>query len=108
MNRALKGESFAKEIIEAAGLAIVQFRSEWNGGCQIMAPVYEELSKHYSSKARFFTINAEEEKAIVKEYRVTELPTIMIFRQGELIDIIIGLTAKNILITKIEAAISGN
>lgn len=107
MNKAIKADSFTSEVV-AAELAIVQFKSEWNGGCQIMAPVYEELSKHYSDKAKFFTINTEEEKSIAKEYRIKELPTIMIFRKGELIDIVIGLTPKNVLITKIEDAISGN
>ena len=107
MNKAIKGELFAKEVAKA-GLAIVQFKTEWNGGCQIMAPVYEELSRHYSSKAKFFTIDTDEEKSIAKEYRIKELPTIMIFRKGELIDIIVGLTPKNILIAKIEEAISGN
>jgi len=108
MNKVLKGEAFAKEIIEAAGLTIVQFKTEWNGGCQIMAPIYEELSKFYSSKARFFTIDTEEEKSIAKEYRILELPTILFFKNGELIDHVVGLTPKNMLITKIENAISNN
>ena len=107
MNKVLKGEAFAKEIIEAAGLAIVQFKTEWNGGCQIMAPIYEELSKQYATNARFFTIDTEKEKSITKEYRIMELPTILIFRNGELIDHVTGLTPKNMLITKIEDAIAG-
>ena len=108
MNKVLKGESFAKEIIEAAGLAIVQFKTEWNGGCQIMAPIYEELSKSYSSKARFFTVDTEEEKLLIEEFRIMELPTILFFKNGELIDHVIGLTPKNMLISKIENAISRN
>lgn len=107
MNKVLNGESFTKEIIKARGLAIVQFKTEWNGGCQIMAPIYDELSKHYSSKAKFFTIDTEEEKSIAKEYRIMDLPTILIFRNGELIDHVTGLTPKNVLITKIEDAIAG-
>ena len=107
MNKVLKGESFTKEIIKASGLAIVQFKTEWNGGCQIMAPIYEELSRQYSTKAKFFIIDTEKEKMITKEYRVMELPTILIFKSGELIDHVTGLTPKNILIEKIEQAISG-
>ena len=107
MNKVLKGESFTREIINASGLAIVQFKTEWNGGCQIMAPIYEELSRQYSTKAKFFTIDTEKEKTITKEYRVMELPTILIFKSGELIDHVTGLTPKNILIEKIEQAISG-
>lgn len=108
MNKVIKGESFTKEVIEAAGLAIVQFKTEWNGGCQIMAPIYDELSKSYASKARFFTLNTEEEKPLTEEFRITELPTILFFKNGEIIDHIIGLTPKIMLISKIENALSNN
>ena len=108
MNKVLKGESFTWEIINASGLAIVQFKTEWNGGCQIMAPIYEELSRQYSTKARFFTMDTEEEKPLTEEFRIMELPTILFFKDGELIDHVIGLTPKNMLISKIENAISGS
>lgn len=105
MNKVLKGEAFAKEIIEAAELVIVQFKTEWNGGCQIMAPIYDELSKQFASKAKFFTIDTEVEQAIAKEYRIMELPTILFFKDGELIDHVKGLLSKNLLALKIEEAI---
>jgi len=106
MNKALNGKNFTKEIIEKKGLAIVQFKTEWNGGCQIIAPIYEELSRFYASAAKFFTIDTEEEKMIADEYRIIELPTILIFKNGQLIDHVTGLAPKHILITKIETAIS--
>jgi thioredoxin 1 len=107
MNKALNKKNFTKEIIEMNGLAIVQFRTEWNGGCQIIAPIYEELSRSYGTSAKFFTIDTEEEKLIAAEYRIMELPTILIFKNGQLIDHVIGLTPKHVLITKIENAITG-
>lgn len=105
MNKVLKGEAFVKEIIEAAELVIVQFKTEWNGGCQIMAPIYDELSKQFASKAKFFTIDTEVEQAIAKEYRIMELPTFLFFKDGELIDHVKGLLSKNLLALKIEEAI---
>lgn len=107
MNKEIKGETFTKEIIEPGGLAIVQFKTEWNGWCQIMEPVYRELSKAYSKKARFFTIDTEHEKSLAKLYRIVELPTILIFKNGELIDNVSGLTPKSVLITILEDAIAG-
>jgi len=107
MITALKGAAFEKEIKEA-GLVIVQFRTEWNGGCQIIAPIYEMLSKQFASEATFFTIDTEEEKAIADKYRIKELPAILIFKTGELIDHIAGLKPKNVLRKKIEDAIAGD
>ncbi|QEC70061.1 hypothetical protein FRZ67_23170 [Panacibacter ginsenosidivorans] len=108
MNRTLSGIDFTNRIIKGKGIAIVQFKTEWNGGCQIIAPIYEELSKSYASKANFFTIDTQENNLIAKEYGIIELPAILIFKNGELIDHLIGLKPKNILITKIENAIAGN
>ena len=107
MNRPLTGKNFTREIIQTKGLAIVQFKTEWNGGCQIIAPIYNELSRFYAAKANFFTIDIEEGRLIADEYSITELPAILFFRSGELIDHIIGLTPKKILISKIENAIAG-
>lgn len=106
MNRMLKGESFTSEVIKANGLAVVQFKAEWNGWCQVIAPIYEELSKKYSAKAKFFTIDIDEESSIAREYRIADLPTILIFDSGELIDHATGLTAKNVIVAKIEDAIA--
>ncbi|MEP6847051.1 MAG: thioredoxin domain-containing protein [Panacibacter sp.] len=107
MNRILKGKNFTKEIIEAKKVAIVQFKTKWNGGCQIIAPIYEELSRSYATKAKFFTIDTQQEQLLAKEYGIVELPTILFFKSGELIDHVVGLAPKNILITKIENAIAG-
>ncbi|CAN5296819.1 thioredoxin [soil metagenome] len=87
---------------------IVQFKKEWNGACQIIAPIYEMLSKQFASEATFFAIDTEKEKAIADEYRIKELPTFMIFKTGELIDHVAGLTPKNVLRKKIEDAIAGD
>ncbi|CAN5834007.1 thioredoxin [soil metagenome] len=108
MNRTLTGIDFTNRIIKAGGIAIVQFKTEWNGGCQIIAPIYEELSRSYASKADFFTIDTQENNSIAKEYGILELPTILFFNNGELIDHLIGLKPKNIFIAKIENAIAGN
>lgn len=106
MNRALAEKDFTKRIINNNGIAIVQFKTEWNGGCQIIAPIYEELSRFYAAKASFFTIDTDEQKKIADSYRIMELPTILFFKNGALIDHITGLTPKHVLIEKIEAAIS--
>jgi thioredoxin 1 len=107
MTKSLNGKNFTEEIIQAGGLSVVQFRTKWNGGCQIIAPIYEELSRLYAAKANFFSIDTEREKQIADEYRIVELPTILFFKNGRLIDHVVGLAPKHTLITKIEDAIAG-
>jgi thioredoxin 1 len=105
MSRTIGKTQFKKEVMESTHLSLVQFKTEWSGACQIIAPVYEELSKCYSGIADFFSIDVEQEAGMEKEFGVQELPTILFFKNGELIDHVIGLTPKNALITKIENAL---
>jgi thioredoxin 1 len=106
MNRHISKTEFRKEVIDNPSLNLVQFKTEWSGACQIISPVFEELAKSYRGQVNFFTVDAEKEKGIVKEYGVMELPTILFFRRGEVIDHATGLIPKNVMITKIETALS--
>lgn len=98
--------NFRKEVVDSTGLALVQFKKEWNGACQIISPIYEELARSYKGQAKFFTIDVEKETGIDLEFGVMELPTILFFRSGEVIDHVTGLIPKNMMISKIENALT--
>ena len=98
--------NFRKEVVDGTGLALVQFKKEWNGACQIISPIYEEVAKSYKGQAKFFTIDVEKEPGIDLEFGVMELPTILFFRSGEVIDHVTGLIPKNMMISKIENALT--
>lgn len=106
MNKAISKNEFKKEVIESMRLSLVQFKIEWSGACQIILPVYEELADSYKGQVNFFTVDVESETGIDDEYGVMELPTILFFKSGKVIDHITGLTPKNVMISKIENALS--
>ena len=106
MPRKIDQKNFKHEVIESIELAIVQFKSEWSGACQIIAPVYEELAKHYKGHAKFFVSDIEVNTSFEKEFGIHEVPTILFFKSGEIIDYSIGLISKNTLIAKIENALT--
>lgn len=106
MAQALSRTSFKTEIIDSSNIALVQFKTEWSGACQIVAPIYEELAILYKDQVRFFTVDAESETAIGEEYGIMELPTILLFRSGKVIDHVTGLVPKNVIISKIENALT--
>jgi thioredoxin 1 len=106
MNREISKEEFKKEVISNETLSLVQFKTEWSGACQIISPIYEDLAKSYKGQVNFFSIDVEKEAGIDNEYGVTELPTILFFRKGEVIDHVTGLIPKITMITKIENALS--
>ncbi|MBD0332458.1 MAG: hypothetical protein ICV66_07365 [Chitinophagaceae bacterium] len=108
MKKEVSIENFKKEVIENSILSLVKFKTRWSGACQIIKPVYDELAKTYQGAVQFFSVDIEKEKTLHLEFGVTELPTILFFKGGQLIDHVVGLTSRNILIAKIENALSLN
>jgi thioredoxin 1 len=105
MYEAVTKKDFEKEVIESSILTIVQFRKKWNGACQIIEPVYADLAKIYKGTVHFYTVDVEKETELEKAYGVMELPTILFFKSGQVVDHTVGLTPKNVLISKIENAL---
>jgi thioredoxin-like negative regulator of GroEL len=108
MNKIISKKDFKKEVMENNKLALVQFKTEWNGACQIIAGIYEDLADSYKNHVSFFTVDVEKEKGIDNEYGVMELPYILFFRSGKVVDHIRGLTPKHIMIGKIEEVLSSS
>ena len=106
MNQMISKTDFRKEVVDSTGLVLVQFKKEWNGACQIISPIYEELAKSYKGQAKFFTIDVEKETGIDHLFGVMEYPTILFFKSGEVIDHVTGLVPKNMVISKIENALT--
>jgi thioredoxin 1 len=106
MNRAISKMDFQKEVLEGVNLSLVHFKTEWSGACQIITPMFEELAYSYEGQAKFFTVDVEREKGIDDDYGIIELPTILFFKSGRVIDHLKGLAPKNVMISKIENALT--
>jgi len=105
MKTSLSPKNFQKQI-SGSTLTLIQFKTEWNGACQIISTVYEELAKSYTGSVNFFSIDIEKEKNIAVEYRISELPTILFFKHGQVIDHVMGLSPKAAIVNKIETALN--
>lgn len=99
-------KEFRKEVIGSMQLSLVQFKLEWSGACQIISPIYEELANTYKEQANFYTVDVEKEAGLDDEYGIMELPTILFFKSGKVIDHVTGLTSKKSMISKIENVLS--
>ena len=99
-------KGFTERILNEKGIQVVKFYAEWSGPCQMMCPIYAELSMSYSGTVNFFTIDVEEAPLLKKELGVIELPTILFYKNGTVIDFVNGMISKNALIAKLENAIN--
>src|SRR5215218_4828182 len=105
MNADITKSQFKKQVLKSPDLSLVHFKKEWNGACQIIAPIFEDLTKSYKSSVKFFTVDIDQEKIIATDFGISETPSILSFKNGEIIDHSIGLISKNDLIAKIENAL---
>jgi thioredoxin 1 len=99
-------KSFTEKVLNEQGIQVVKFYADWSGPCQMMAPIYKELSAYYSSSVGFFTVDVEESPMLKAELGVIELPTILFYKNGTVIDFVNGMISKNALIAKLENALN--
>ncbi len=76
------------------GVTMVDFWAPWCGPCRMIAPVVEELAEEYEGKANICKVNTDEEQDIAVKYGIRSIPTVMFFKDGEVVDQMIGAASK--------------
>jgi thioredoxin 1 len=95
-----------KEAALGNGVAVVDFWAEWCGPCRLIAPIVDELSKEYEGKATIGKLNVDSNPEVSMKYGVRSIPTLLILKDGEVVDKHVGTTTKANLEEKIQAALA--
>jgi len=83
-----------EEILKSEQPVLVDFWAPWCGPCQMMGPIIEELSSEMGEKAKIGKVNIDENPAIAEKYGIMSIPTIIIFKKGEIAKQMIGVQSK--------------
>ncbi|MCY6383124.1 thioredoxin [Hoeflea prorocentri] len=89
--------NFQSEVLEAAEPVVVDFWAEWCGPCKMIAPSLEEISTEMAGKVKVAKINIDENPDIAAQYGVRSIPTLAMFKGGEVADIKVGASPKSAL-----------
>ena len=90
-------ENFETEVLKASKPTLVDFWAEWCGPCKQIGPILEEIAIEQESKIRVLKINIDENPQTPQKYGVRGIPTLMLFKQGKLIDTKVGSLPKSSL-----------
>ena len=94
--------AFEEEVIKSSIPVIVDFWAEWCGPCKMMAPILEEVASQMQSKVKIFKMNVDENPNTPSGFGIRGIPTLMLFKNGALVDTKVGVVQKPALIEWIE------
>lgn len=96
--------NFQDEVISGSGLTMVDFWAEWCGPCRIIAPVVEELAREYGDKGlRVGKLDVDNNPQISGMLGIRSIPTVLFFKDGQVVDRVIGAMPKPVFAQKIES-----
>lgn len=92
-----------QEILQSGKPVVVDFWAEWCGPCRMVGPIIEELSKEYEGKVTIGKIDVDENTEVAAKYGIRNIPTILFFKNGEVVDKQVGAAPKGAFVAKIDS-----
>ncbi|TKB81735.1 MAG: thioredoxin [Nitrospira sp.] len=98
--------SWDSQVMKASELVMVDFWAVWCGPCQMVAPIVDELATEYTGKVRVMKLNTDENPEIAGQYQVMSIPTILFFKNGQVVEKLIGARPKRAFKELIDSLLS--
>lgn len=97
----LTEDNFHSEVLASSDPILVDVWAPWCGPCRMLSPLIDELAVDFAGKARIGKLNADEHSYIAKQYNIYAIPTLLFFKDGQLVDRVVGVAPKEVLADKL-------
>lgn len=99
---AVTDSNFEQEVEKQNGLTVVDFWATWCGPCRMIAPILDQLATEYAGKVRIAKVDVDQNIKTASRYNVRSIPMLLFFKDGKVVDQIIGAVPKNMIQSKFE------
>jgi thioredoxin 1 len=100
--KAVTDSSFESDVLKSSKPVLVDYWAEWCGPCRQVAPVLAEIAKEYASKIDIVKLNVDENPEVVRTYGIMNIPTLTVFKDGQVVKEIVGAKPKSALLRELE------
>lgn len=101
----LTESNFAEEVTQSLTPVLVDFWAEWCGPCKMIAPILDEIASEYDGKLKIGKVNIDEQQTLAAQHGIRAVPTLLLFKDGEVADQIIGLKSKRDLKANVDRVV---
>ncbi|HIK57092.1 MAG TPA: thioredoxin [Synechococcales cyanobacterium M55_K2018_004] len=99
---AVTDSTFKQEVLESELPVLVDFWAPWCGPCRMVAPVVDEIAEQYAGQVKVVKVNTDENPSVASQYGIRSIPTLMIFKGGQRVDMVVGAVPKSTLSNTLE------
>jgi thioredoxin 1 len=105
---AVTDQTFDSEVLKSPTPVLVDFWAEWCGPCRMIAPTVEQLSNEYAGRLKVVKMNVDENPDVPIHYGIQSIPTLVLFKDGEVVEKIVGVAPKPALVARIAPHVAGS